>query len=450
MSPDALVPPLLRAMLYTAAALSICLLLRHPLRSWLGATAAYAVWACVPLALLAAVLPSPQADAAMLKIPLLVAMPALSSAHDGASALAASILAVWLSGAALLAVVLWLRQYRFVRSMGPLHTLDNAVWSATHDAGLPASLGLWRPRIVVPSDFNTRYCAAERALVLAHEQLHLRRGDMHANLLAALMLCIGWFNPLMHLAWRAFRLDQELACDAAVLAQHPGKRRSYANAMLKTQFGAGCTPLACHWAAPHPLTQRIAALRGPVKDARRSRWSFAVVLLLAATISTAAWTLQPARIAIPAQPALAAGNAVDFAAMRSPKYIDFTTMRPPKYPVAAFDAGIEGFVELHFDVDPSGVPQHIAVVQSKPAGVFDQAVLDAARQWRLKPAYAHGKAIASTVRVPVKFELDTPEQPSKAADANAGYSASSARSDAPPSNRLADCALPGCAMQETL
>ncbi|MGD3580303.1 M56 family metallopeptidase, partial [Xanthomonas citri pv. citri] len=42
-----------------------------------------------------------------------------------------------------------------------------------------------------------------------HERLHLRRGDLYANLLAALLLCIGWCNPLMHLAWRAFRLDQE-------------------------------------------------------------------------------------------------------------------------------------------------------------------------------------------------------------------------------------------------
>lgn len=34
MSPDALVPLLLRATLCTAAALSICLLRRRPLRSW--------------------------------------------------------------------------------------------------------------------------------------------------------------------------------------------------------------------------------------------------------------------------------------------------------------------------------------------------------------------------------------------------------------------------------
>ncbi|UUE97333.1 TonB family protein [Xanthomonas hortorum pv. pelargonii] len=446
MSPDTLVPLLLRPTLYTAAALSICLLLRRPLRGWLGATAAYAIWACVPLALLAAVLPSPQSDVALLKVPLLAAMPALSNAHDGATAWTTLALAVWLTGAALMAAMLWRRQHRFVRSLGPLYALDNAVWSATHDAGLPASLGIWRPRIVVPSDFTTRYCAAERALVLAHERLHLRRGDLHANLLAALMLCIGWFNPLMHLAWRAFRLDQELACDAAVLAQHPGKRRSYATAMLKTQLGAGCTPLACHWAASHPLTQRIAALRKPLKDARRSRWSGGGVLLLAVTLSAAAWALQPARIAAASYAAPADNDAAGVTRMRESNYADFTTMRPPKYPAPAFDGGIEGFVELQMEVDPGGVPQHIAVVRSTPAGVFDQAVLDAARQWRLKPAYAQGKAIASNVRVPVKFELDAPEQTTKTANA----SASAARSDAPPSERLAGCAWPGCAMREAL
>ncbi len=154
-----------------------------------------------------------------------------------------------------------------------------------------------------------------------------------------------------------------------------------------------------------------------------------MVLLLAATISTVAWAVQPARIALPAHPAPAAGNAVGF-----------STMQPPRYPAAAFDKGIEGFVELQIQVSPGGVPQHIAVVQSSPAGVFDQAVLEAARQWRLAPASAHGRAIASTVRVPVMFELDAPEPTTADADAT--------RSQAPASSRLAGCASAGCALPE--
>ncbi len=109
--------------------------------------------------------------------------------------------AVWLAGAVAMAVALWWRQRRFVRSLGALQALDGGVWAATHDVGLPVSLGIWRPRIVLPMDFDTRYTAAERSLILAHERLrlhlhlHLRRGDLYANLLAALLLCIGWCNP---------------------------------------------------------------------------------------------------------------------------------------------------------------------------------------------------------------------------------------------------------------
>ncbi|ENZ96901.1 putative TonB-like protein [Xanthomonas fragariae] len=239
---------LLQAMLCITAALLACLFLRRPLRAWLGATAAYAIWASVPLALMAAALPGRPTSAALLKLPALVAMPLPLTTHGGEHGWTQFLVAAWLAGAAVMAVVLWWRQQRFVRSMGPLHALDNVLWMATHDVGLPAALGIWRPGIVVPMDFNARYTAGERALILT-----LRRGDLHANLLAALLLCIAWFNPLMHLAWRAFRLDQELACDAAVLARYPSKRRSYATTMLKCQLGSGWTPLACHWVSSHPL-----------------------------------------------------------------------------------------------------------------------------------------------------------------------------------------------------
>ena len=248
---------LLQAMLYITVALLACLFLRRPLRAWLGATAAYAIWASAPLAVVAAALPGRPTSAALLKLPAPVAMPLPLTMHGGEYGCTQFLLAAWLAGASVMAVVLWWRQQRFVRSMGPLHAFDNVLWIATHDVGLPAALGIWRPRIVVPMDFNARYTAGERALILTHERLHLRRGDLHANLLAALLLCIAWFNPLMHLAWRAFRLDQELACDAAVLARYPSKRGSYATTMLKCQLGRGWTPLACHWMSSHPLTQRI-------------------------------------------------------------------------------------------------------------------------------------------------------------------------------------------------
>ncbi|KLD72152.1 TonB family protein [Xanthomonas pisi] len=401
MSPDALM--WLRATAYTTVALLACLLLRRPLRTWLGATAAYAIWASVPLALLAAVLPGPPVGAVVVQVPALTAIPLAVDSRPGAAGVQQWLVAVWLAGAVLSAIIVWCGQRSFLRSLGPLHALDTTLWLATHDVGLPASLGIMRPRIVLPIDFTTRYSADERALILAHERLHLRRGDLHANLLATVLLCIGWFNPLLHLAWRAFRLDQELACDAAVLARHPGKRRSYAGAMLKCQLGNRWSPLACHWAATHPLTQRIAALRAPAMEVRRARWNMRMVVSLAAVASLACWVIQPAPLSAIPTP----GNAVDF-----------STMQPPGYPAEAIAANVAGLVEVQIDVSPSGAPDHVLIVHSQPAGVFDQAVLEAARHWRFKPAIAEGKPVASRVRVPVRFELDPPEQAGAPSDAS--------------------------------
>ncbi|UXA47847.1 TonB family protein [Xanthomonas prunicola] len=425
-------PLLLRVTLYSSVALLICLVLRRALRAWLGAIAAYALWAAVPLAVLAACMPRPPIATALPKMPALVAMPLTLQGNE--HAWAGQLLAIWLSGAVSMAVALWWRQRKFVRSLGVLHVLDGGVWAATHDVGLPVSLGIWRPRIVLPMDFDTRYTAAERSLILAHERLHLHRGDLYANLLAALLLCIGWCNPLMHLAWRAFRLDQELACDADVLTRYPGKRRSYATAMLKTQCGAAWMPTTCHWNAPHALTQRVAALLGPAVDVPRARWNLRLVVVLAVMVSGACWAFQPAQL----QGRHVPGNA-----------LDFHTMQPPKYPPDAVAAGLAGFVELQIAVSPTGMPEHIAIVRSTPAGVFDQSVLDTARHWRFTPALENGKAVASEVRVPVRFELDPPDVAPAPADMDADTDAAGMQRTAAQSERVASCVSAGCAPRGT-
>jgi|GEM_PF-3630452 len=230
-----------------------------------------------------------------------------------------------------------------------------------------------------------------------------------------------------------YSLDQELACDAQVLTRYPGKRRSYATAMLKTQCGADGVPVACQWAAPHALTQRVAALLDPAVEVPRTRWNVRIVLLLAAMVSAACWAFQPAQ----------------FQGMRMrDSSLDFKTLPPPEYPPYAIAADIAGFVELQIAVSADGTPDHIAIVRSMPAGVFDQAVLDAARNWRFMPALMDGKAVASNVRVPVTFELD-PAKPATEGDGS-DADASGTRQTAAQSERVASCATAGCAKRGVL
>src|SRR3546814_20045805 len=46
---------------------------------------------------------------------------------------------------------------------------------------------------------------------------HHRHGDLWANAAALVLLASQWFNPFAWRAIRAFRFDQEAACDARVL-----------------------------------------------------------------------------------------------------------------------------------------------------------------------------------------------------------------------------------------
>ena len=86
----------------------------------------------------------------------------------------------------------------------------------------------------------------------------------------------------------------------------------------------------------------------------------------------------------------------------------------PKYPAAAAAKKIGGRVVLEIDIDATGRPVNVEVVKSEPAGVFDQATVDAARQWRFKPEIENGKSVAGRVRVPVDFAPPPPVAPAGA------------------------------------
>ncbi|HZH42838.1 MAG TPA: TonB family protein [Lysobacter sp.] len=280
-------------------ALLAVLLMRRPLRAFAGPCVAYTLWLLAPVAAIAVLLPAKAATP-----PTWDATAAATNVHLAAqSAIAvaawdrsAALLAVWACGALATAVWLLRQQRAFRRRLGRLRRRGDGAWQAEAVAGLPAALGVWRPRVLVPADFETRYSTTQRRLMLAHERTHIRSADLHLNALAALLRCLLWFHPLAHFAVGRFRHDQELACDARIMARHPRSRRAYGEAMLKTQLAAQALPLGCHWGHGHPLKERIAMLRNT--RPAPLRW-VAGALLVAGVIGAGAltaWAAQPARV----------------------------------------------------------------------------------------------------------------------------------------------------------
>lgn len=405
-----------------SAAIIVVLLLRQPLRAAFGANAAYLLWSLLPLSVLTATLPAPVVHVSFVR-GAAGAGDALA-AHGGALAAGGGPMSwlppVWCAGllAAMFSQIALQRRFR--RRLGMLHPVGGGLLRAEASAGLPAVVGL-RASIVLPADFEARYSAGERALVLAHERVHRVRGDVAAHLLMSVLCCVYWFNPLLWIAAERFRRDQELACDEIVIARHPHARRAYGEAMLKTQLSAVPAPLSCHWFGGHPLKERLAMLKHPIPSARR----VATGLLLAGCIVTvtayAAWTARPAsHVVDDSEPAAAPARAAGAEAQRADAdtHVDARSKSnaPPKYPADAATNRITGRVLLVVDVAADGSVADARVEKSEPAGVFDQVTLDAAKNWRFAPAIKDGKPVAGRVRVPVDFAMDPPqdEQPGDA------------------------------------
>ena len=285
--------------LMAAAAVAVVMALRLPARRLFGARVAYGLWSLVPLAALGILLPSRVVTVAApqtISGTLLPLPPAVDTV--GRVAASAPQLDVWATAALLwitggFACVAWLawRQHQFARAL------------RDGRAG-PAVIGVLRPRIITPDDFAGLYTPREQQVVLAHEATHIARHDVRANALVALARCINWFNPAVHVLAHYLRIDQELACDAQVVAAHPQARRAYAEAMLKAQLAARPLPLGCYWPAQaaHPLADRIRLLAQTSPSRLRRTAGRAAVALLALSCAGAAWAAKPARILVAAAP----------------------------------------------------------------------------------------------------------------------------------------------------
>ncbi|MBS0569789.1 MAG: TonB family protein [Proteobacteria bacterium] len=286
--------------LAASAAIVVVLLLRKPLRVRFGAQAAYALWTLVPLAAVVALLPAPVASVALPMTVVATKPAAITTLQHAAAGVTGFdpipwLGAVWLLGMVVCAALFLRQQRRYLRTLGGLSLNADRTFRAQTTAGCPALVGAWRPRIVLPTDFEQRYDRTQRELILAHERAHLARGDAQLNAFAAVLRCLHWFNPLFHIAASRFRFDQELACDASVIARFPQARRSYADAMLKTQLADLGLPAGCHWQSSHPLKERIAMLKKPLPGRTRRWLGGACVAAIVATMSFAVWAAQPAK-----------------------------------------------------------------------------------------------------------------------------------------------------------
>ena len=77
---------------------------------------------------------------------------------------------------------------------------------------------------------------------------------------------------------------------------------------------------------------------------------------------------------------------------------------PPSYPPAALRRGDSGTVVVRVDVDATGYPSAVTLIQRSGSRDLDRAASDAVRRWRFQPAQSNGQPVPGSIEVPFDFK----------------------------------------------
>ena len=316
---------LLDTFVATSALVLLVMLVREPVRRRFGSRVAYGLW-LIPAARLLmptltqtvertvpAGMPMQPLIVPVVDEPMLLAKvvaPAGSSLIEQFGGWPTILMTVWL-GVALGLFVSRLATFRRDRRailaagsevgrIGSIRVIRSAEVSS------PVAFGIFDRVIAVPADFERLYDERERCLALDHELAHHRSGDLVANFIAFVLLCLQWFNPLAWVAHAAFRFDQEAACDARVLDKaRPRDRADYGRAIAKAASGRALL-FASALDRRNTLHRRLKSMLSNTTPGKRT----AGKLMIFAAVA----------VALP----LTASRAIE--------YVDVSAPQPPKAP----------------------------------------------------------------------------------------------------------------------
>lgn len=135
---------------------------------------------------------------------------------------------VWLIGAVVFILYYVYSALRIKRMLKSARKIEEHIFEASNIT-TPFVFGLTEPNIYLPKDLSEK----DRAHILLHEEIHVRRKDPLVKAISYLLLCIHWFNPLVWIAFHAMSSDMELSCDEKVLKEKGIHiKKNYAGSLL--------------------------------------------------------------------------------------------------------------------------------------------------------------------------------------------------------------------------
>ena len=135
---------------------------------------------------------------------------------------------IWIVGVLVMLAYVGFSYWRLRRRLDEAVLLRDHIWQCDR-IDTPFILGIFRPRIYLPSDMSK----TDIEFVIAHEQAHLKRRDHWWKPLGYILLSVYWFQPLCRIAYILLCRDIELACDEKVVKAMSGEdKKAYSYALL--------------------------------------------------------------------------------------------------------------------------------------------------------------------------------------------------------------------------
>lgn len=266
------------------------------------------------------------------------------------------------------------------------HTLTTSAKTyISQHLATPMVVGIFQSKLVLPSDYNIQFDKATLALILEHENVHIKRKDNLTNAFMLLPTILLWFNPLAWFCYASMRRLQELTCDERVLANKTTHQHIlYSKALVNC---AAATPAGLmaysHYGDKKTMLQRLTNIKHSGSSSRLAKGG--LLLVAASMLSTLAIAEQPQ-----------AEGAKE-------EHISPIIRIEPHYPAQAAKQGISGSVVLKYDIAANGRTKNISVIQSKPSDVFDKSAKEALAKWEYKTS----KAGFNDVLVQLDFAINS-------------------------------------------
>lgn len=154
--------------------------------------------------------------------------PAVGNSVNPLQVVTAVVSALWAAGVLAMLLYALVSTLRLRRRVAASVAVEPGVFICD-DIDTPFLLGLFRPRIYLPSALDED----AKACVLAHEKAHRRNGDHWLKPLAFAILAVHWMNPLVWVAYILLCRDLELFCDERVIrAMDEAERKTYSRVLL--------------------------------------------------------------------------------------------------------------------------------------------------------------------------------------------------------------------------